>query len=153
MNKKITKITLKRELDIDADLSWIGTFDSEAKSEFTIEHNPDDNRTYNWFNPQDGACENKKQAKRDYNRMMAYENGDWNMIGIKAVAEVQTSENGREWLVNRISSGGLWGIESDSDEEHKAEVEREQLAELTDALLAFGFTAEEVKSAKIIKAE
>jgi hypothetical protein len=153
MNKKITKITLKRELDTDPDLSWIGTFDNEAKSEFAIEHEPDNHRTFNWFNPQEGAVENKKQAKRDYDRMMAYENGHWNMIGIKAVAEVQTSENGREWLINHISSGGLWGIESDSDEEYKKEIEQEQLAELTDALLAFGFTAEEIKNAEIIKAE
>ncbi len=63
-------------------------------------------------------------------------------------AEIQTSENeGKNGLINRISSGGLWGIESDSDESYFKEVAQEELAQLEKLLLELGFTAEEIKSA------
>jgi hypothetical protein len=138
--KKINKIIIEHIPDYDADLDWIGTFDNEPKSEFAIEHDVGNPQTYSWFNPQNGAVENKKQAKEDYKRMLAYENGDWGMIGIKATAEVYTSQNGREWKIDKITSGGLWGIETDSSLEYKIEVEKDEEADLFETLKEFGFT-------------
>lgn len=149
--KKIKKITLKRVPDYDADLSYLGTFDPQAQSDYAIAHEPDNNRTFNWFNPQnvegDTPRNLRKYAKQDYERMMAYENGHWHMMMVKAEAEIATSEKGNSWLINKVSSGGLWGLESDSDESYFKEVEDEQMAELKDLLLELGFTAEDIAKA------
>jgi hypothetical protein len=148
--KKINKIIIRHIPDYDADLDWIGTFDREPQSEFAIEHEPDNNRTYNWFNPQKGAVENKKQAKRDYERLLAYDRGDWGMIGIKAEAHIACSLDGKTWKLDTITSGGLWGIETDADEKYHNEIEQEQLAELKDYLKEYGFTDEEIEKAEVV---
>ena len=76
------------------------------------------------------AAENKK-------RLDSY-GVTWNHIGIKAVAEIHTSRDGRHYTINYIESGGLWGIESDSDEKYLKEIETEQIAELKDILDILG---------------
>ena len=149
--KQRNKITIKRIPDYDADLSWIGTFDNEAKDEFAIKHDESNSRTYNYFNPQKGAVTSKKEAMEDYKRMMAYENGEWGMIGIKAFAEIATSQDGKIWQLNTISSGGLWGIEDDSDEKYLMEEENNQLTDLRDVLAELGFTGEYFDNVQIVK--
>ena|ERR1035437_1461373 len=139
--KKITKITIKHIPDYDADLSWIGTF-SDTAGEFAIEHKQTERGQYKYFNPQKGACEDMKQARRDYETMMKYERGDLYCIGVKAEAEIQTSEQGNIWNINRVSSAGLWGIEQGYKDDKKdiKEIEDEQADELKDILTALGFT-------------
>lgn len=146
--KKINFIRIKREPDINADLSYLGTFDEEAKSPFAIEHEPHNPRVLHWFNPQEGTCETKKHARQAYNRILAYERGEWEMISVRAVAEIQTSDvaDARYSIVNTIASAGLYGLESDADPADFKEVEREQLAELASILLVLGFTQEEIDS-------
>jgi hypothetical protein len=46
-----------------------------------------------------------------------------------------------------ITSGGLYGIESDSDADYFAEVEQEQLAELRGQLHVIGFSKRAIASA------
>jgi len=60
---------------------------------------------------------------------------DPDTIGIISKAELRNPETS---VTQVIRSGGLWGIESDSDKEYLAEVENEQLAELRAELLALG---------------
>ena len=83
-------------------------------------------------------------ALADYERMEQLNNGYFNFIGISAKSEVLTSYNGKDWLINTLSSGGLWGIESDSSSEYISEVQSEQLAELKDVLIEYGFTEQEI---------
>ena len=147
--KKIKKIIIKRIPDYDADLSWIGTFSNEPE-EFAIEHDGGRN-SFKYFNPQKGACENKKQAKRDYERIMAYDRGDWGMIGIMAEAETAVSIGNNCWKLDKITSGGLWGIETDSDETYLTDIENEQLTELKDYLKEYGFTNEDIEKAEVIR--
>lgn len=147
--KKINKITIERIPDYDADLDWIGTFDREPKSDLAIEHEPDNNRTYNWFNAQKGTCETKAQARREYERMLAYNRGDWGMIGIKAKAETAISIGQGNWKLDTITSGGLWGIETDTDEKYYKEIEQEQLSEVKDYLKEYGFTDEDINNAPV----
>lgn len=153
--KKISKITVKHMTDENPMLDWLGTFDDEAKSELAINHRERSglgNRTIEWFNPQPGACENKEHAEQDYKRMMQFENGDVSSLGIKAVAEILTSnDNGKSWLRNEISSGGLWGIESDSGENYFNEISCEQQRELLPLLVAFGFTVDEIEAAPLVE--
>ena len=148
--KKINKVTIKHTPDYEADLSYIGTFDSEPKSDLAIEHEPENNRSFNWFNPQPGTCENKKQAQAEYERMLAYDRGDWLMISVRAEAEILTSKERNSYsTINHVSSGGLWGIEYEYGEpnEHVAEIEKEQLDELADVLHDLGFTKAEITKA------
>ena len=145
--KRISSITIERKPDYDADLSFLGTFDNEPKDKFAIEHEPNNPRVFHWFNPQPGTVETKEQAQQVYERMMGYENGQWGMIGIRAKAEIQTSEGGNSWFCNDVESGGLWGIDDDSEESYLKEIEREQLDELKDVLLELGFTKEEIDKA------
>jgi hypothetical protein len=77
----------------------------------------------------------------------SYENGDFFYIGIKAEAEILTSHNGKEWLINTITSGGLWGIESNSDESHLESIRMEEEHDLKAVLLKFGFSDGEITKA------
>lgn len=147
--KKITSITLERKPDYDADLSFLGTFDNEAKDKFAIEHEPNNPRTFNWFNPQPGTVETKEQAKQVYDRMMAYNDSQWGMCSIRAVAKVQVSDDGKHWLSHEITSGGLYGIEDDMEREDYKEIEQEEISQLVLSLKEFGFTDEEIKAAKV----
>jgi hypothetical protein len=74
----------------------------------------------------------------NYHRMEAYEASDWKMVGVYAVAEIVTDSGLRQ----EIRSGGLWGIESDSDESYFAQVEADEIAELWVELCQFGITEE-----------
>ena len=146
--KKINKITIEHIPDYDADLSWIGTFSNKAESEYAIKHEGDRN-SYKYFNPQKGACESKKQARKDYERIMDYDKGNWSMLGIKATAETAIDIGQGCWKLDKITSGGLWGIESDAETIYHEEEEQNQLSELKDYLKEYGFSDEEINHAPI----
>jgi hypothetical protein len=80
---------------------------------------------------------NPKSVEQDYQRAEAYNRGEWCMVGVWAEATVQLTGD----TIQRIRSGGLWGIESDSGEEYFEEVAQEELAALRAELLAVGFTS------------
>jgi hypothetical protein len=64
-------------------------------------------------------------AMEDYKRMERFNDGDWCYIGIFAAAEIV----GESGVTQTIRSGGLYGIESDSDE-YINTVEQEELESL-----------------------
>lgn len=133
---KIETIRVERLPDYDCDLSWIGEFGNAIPDgKFGVKHDGD-RHSYPYFI----SCnaENKKQAQQDYERIMQFENGNVGALGIKATAEIRTSDNGKDWLCNHVSSSGLWGIESDSGEEYLREIEDEQVAELRSVLNQLG---------------
>lgn len=76
-------------------------------------------------------------------RKAAYWANDWGIVGVDARAIVCVGGVRQE-----ITSGGLWGIESDSGEDYFTEIESEQLDELAGILRALGFTAEQIEEAK-----
>jgi hypothetical protein len=118
-------------------------------------------REYRYFNPsfnyvgKDGTLhetpENiRKYTRQDYDRMESLNNGHWCYIGIRAEAEIAVP-GGRGpdgcATIQRISSGGLWGIESDSDKSYFADVQKEELSELKSQLLALGFSKRAIATA------
>src|SRR6266404_4304635 len=95
--------------------------------------------------PSDGLTSEdvRKYVRQDYERMESLNRGDWCFIGIRTEAQIQTGSD----VVQDITSGGLWGIESDSGKEHIAETIREELANLKTELLALGFGKRAIASA------
>lgn len=85
---------------------------------------PDDAPDISWLD-QDGYDD-------DGTRRASY--GDaWIMLGVQASASVYV-----DGVHQTITSGGLWGIESDSDEAYKRELEAEQRDELASILETLG---------------
>ena len=71
-------------------------------------------------------------------RLKAYQNGEFHFISIRATAAISypcglNGERRLEWL----TSGGLYGIESDSDTEYLKSVKNDELTELKDHLTRF----------------
>lgn len=69
-------------------------------------------------------------------RKAEYERGDFRFIGIRAVATVRIPY-GSDHIESTIESPGLWGIESDSDEDYLRSVfdeESQVLAKMLDGL-------------------
>ena len=103
---------------------------------------PERGREYRGFIPADNG-ENQgtknfyKYAMQDFKRMEGLNRCDWYFIGIMAEAVVSYPINGGGRRLETLSSGGLWGIESDSGDYLK-EVEQQELNDLKDHLKQFG---------------
>lgn len=116
-----------------------------------------DAREYRYFVPSDnykGLPEEdiRKYTMQDYKRMESLNNGNWCYLGIRADAEIGIGDLKNfpkkfDCTVQKITSGGLWGIESDSEESYFQEVEGEQLEELKGQLLTLGFSRRAISKA------
>jgi hypothetical protein len=106
----IDRITIRRMLDTDPDLSFLT--DSDRYTGCTEE-------------------EAAKYEKEDAARLKSYGTA-WYMIGIRAESRIKVRTNAANHYstLQTIRSGGLWGIESDSDDSHLEQVTAEELAEL-----------------------
>lgn len=161
--KRILSIEVKRMDDPDPDTSYLGTYSNTPTEEFSIARNIIGQ--YHYFNPgsveafdpaaswipADRAPADKESfwretmrenARKDYARMEAYNAGDWGFIGIRAQADVVIAG-----VCQSITSMGLWGIESDSDESHFREVEHEELNQLRGILHELGFSKRAIAAA------
>jgi hypothetical protein len=117
-----------------------------------------DAREYRYFNPYESWAKNDTEqdkracARSQYDRMESLNAGDWCYIGIRAEARVIVNERiigpvASHGIAQTITSGGLYGIESDSDKEHIEETIREELANLKSELLALGFSSRAISTA------
>ena|ERR1041385_7004059 len=90
-----------------------------------------------------------QNAKQDYERMESLNASDWCYLGIRAEAKVVVVpfSNDHGVVVQRITSGGLWGIESDSDRSYLDEIQKDELANLKSELLALGFSTRAIATA------
>lgn len=114
--RAILEVTTREQVDYDADLSYL-------------------EQDYNDV-PADEAA---KYREQDRERLEAYQRGEWWCVGIDACAVVVVNH-----VRQTITSGGLWGIESDSGEDYLREVAEEELSSLADILRELGFTNEEL---------
>ncbi len=144
--KRIKAITIAAIVDTHPYLDYLGEF-SDTPGKFAIDHHEasgESRGSYQYFNAEN--VEDMEQARENYERMIKYDRGDLIDYGIKATAEIQTSEDGQNWLINKLSSGGVWGYPSDTDaSEFEAEAEN-QLHHLKTLLLEFGFTEKEFQA-------
>jgi hypothetical protein len=111
-----------------------------------VPHNP---RNWDHVKPEDIAKTIKEHgsiknadlhyAMQDYKRMESLDKGYWRYIGIIAKAVILVPSNVPESAqLQTISSGGLWGIESDSGDDYLQETAREQLDDLAQQLEQLG---------------
>lgn len=112
---------------------------------------PSRGREFRFFTPYSageipGTKEFRQYGLQDFKRMEELCNG-WCFIGIRVVAEVGISEDGKEWKLETLSSGGVWGIESDSDASYFKEIITEESAQLKIELKAFGFSSRMIAKA------
>jgi hypothetical protein len=97
-----------------------------SRSDFELQEMPD-------------ACPDASYLEQDgwEDRRKEYEGGNFYFIGIRASVEIQIpSKQGGYWTTQRITSPGLWGIESDSGRAYFAEVFAEESALLVEMLEA-----------------
>lgn len=130
---RILNVWIEHTYDDSPDTSYLGEY-SNTPGENAIDRktNGDWNRgEYQYFNPA-----NAENAKANYERFEAYNNSQWHYIGIIAKAEVQLSEN---HVIQVLRSGGIWGVESDSDQEHLDSIHKEELDGLRAELELAGF--------------
>ncbi len=78
----------------------------------------------------------KKYLKQNEARLEQVNRGEVWQLGVIAEATVRTTE-GNISRLETLTSGGLWGMESDGGKEYFAETEQDQLADLKDHLEAF----------------
>lgn len=70
--------------------------------------------------------ERRKYQKQDRERLKAYQNGEWYMMGVCCDISVTTKTN---WAVPTvIGRSSIWGVESDSGD-YLMELAEEQIAE------------------------
>ncbi len=121
-------------LDSDPDLSYLGTFSNEPGPN-AIEHKPRDYRECAYFNPAMTAEQtgNPDSPQQDYDRMLAYCRGDWEMLGIQARAVIAVDIAGKRWE-KKLKSGGIWGVESDSGAKYFRELAKIELNDLRSQL-------------------
>ncbi len=132
---------------------WLATCDvTEQDGCDCGERGDADRGEYRYFN---GCVENykgespegiRKYVRQDYERMERLQRGDWCFVGIRAEAEILLPL-GDASIVQEITSGGLWGVESDSEREYLSEIETEELASLREQLGAVGFSTRAITRA------
>jgi hypothetical protein len=157
--KRILSVTIKHTIDADPDTSYLGEYSGRATSDFSIdrrERGDAGRNEFQYFNPSFNYVDKNGKptdnltpeevtayTEQDYQRMEALNNCGWHYLGISATAEVQLTGD----LTQKVRSGGLWGIESDSDKSYFAEVESDELANLKTELHAMGFSKRAITAA------
>lgn len=87
----------------------------EAQDGFWPSSDPDDD---GYIGPNGNLDEAYAEAKA---RMRAWEDGEWNWVGVRARATIFVPIGGGSFTTYSLLSPGLWAIESDSGEEYFAE--------------------------------
>jgi hypothetical protein len=72
-------------------------------------------------------------------RLATHKKDEWNFVGCHAEAEVVIEE-----ITQTLTSGGLWGIESDSEQEHLDEIIAGEWAALRNVLKTVGVPTSEL---------
>lgn len=141
-NKVISKARIVSMVDDSPDTSMLGEY-SNTPGPFAIDRERlgdcGSSHEYTYFNPcyqnYKGLSDRtiKKYCKKDYERMESLNNGNWYFMGIWA--ECTYTING---VIQKLSSGGLWGIDSDAGDGYIKEIEGEQYAELVEIVKSLG---------------
>lgn len=117
----IQRVWLDVETDTDPDLSWL-----EA-----------DSGRYDDVSDQE---ERERYEREDAERLADF-GGGWWMLGLvaKATVRISLAAHPDGWVTSfNVSSGGLWGVESDSGPALLTEIAEVEFQDLADELAAIG---------------
>ncbi len=163
--REIVNIKVVYILDENPDTSFLGEYTDEydpcyfdreeGKMLRTLERDkeyemPSVGREFRFFKPYAGGEEPGtpryvRYGKQDLARMEGLNRGLWHFLGIRADAVVKL---GNGDLCQKITSGGLWGVESDADD-HLKEIEDDELSALRRELTAAGFSEEQIDAVEV----
>ena len=132
---RLDYIRVKWEIDESPDLSWLESRLSEDGKTLLS------SMRYTQEELNEHPIQTRRYIKQDIHRLETY--GDsWVMMGCTAEAEVSypINDNG-DRRIETFTSGGLWGIESDSDNSYKRDTANDQLWDLIDHVRHFGVEA------------
>ena len=129
---KVVKIEVKRIIDEDPDLSFLettpeGHYGTDGSNWGHVSEE-DKQKVISQYGSIWNAC--IEYTKQDKKRLDDYNRGVWEMIGIRAVATIHIPVNDNTVKIQTIDSGGLFGIESDSDDSHIHEIWKDQIDEV-----------------------
>lgn len=172
----IESITIKHMADDYPDLTWLGEYSNKVpacadrrRGDFVFRHKAGP-RECKYFIPGYGTVAEirvdlrargysrgvaeemaRAQIRKGFKRMEDYGNS-WAMIGIQAEAMVKyrIRPNDKDWRLEHFKSGGVWGIESDSGNDHLEDIEREELADLREHLKRFSIRMNKKEWARLI---
>lgn len=97
--------------------------------------------------PEEDLFQNADYIAEDTARLDAWKRDEWYFTGVLAVAKIEfmlTAHPLGSAGFEKISSGGLWGIESDSVDEYFAEVYAEEVEDLKARLAALGIGEDKI---------
>ena len=140
---RVDRIEIQWLTDEGASLDNLGTYGHAATSPAAIDRAALGHQMrgeFRWFNPAMTGDEtgNPESPAQDYARAEAYNRGEWSMLGCVAVATISRPCGQGSRRLDKLTSGGLWGVESDSGADYLKSVESEQMADLAEHLKAFG---------------
>jgi hypothetical protein len=141
----LVALEVRLEVDDDADTSFIDTYNETGHLDPSrvVDRQARGDRergTYRYFVAAMGPSEtgNPESVEADYQRLEAFNAGSWHMVGIYAKATIATPNGDGTATLQTLRSGGLWGIESDSDPAYLRSVAEEEVADFRVQLRALG---------------
>lgn len=123
---RITKITITRVLEDD---TYHGAPDEDNEGFW-----PSKDENAPGYCPPEHFEKSMATAKQ---RMAQFKAGQWNYVGVRAMASIFIPIGQGSICEYKLLSAGLWGIESDSGEKYLNEVFEEQAAELVEHIKQF----------------
>lgn len=150
----IESITIEHIMETQPDLSYLGEYTDDSTDAIKRSQYKNSSK-YQYFKPAQsynkirkwyhengyskGNCDfyARQQRQQDFERMESYELQDWYVMGIVAKCEVKYSIGNGSYRLEHFTSGGLWGIESDSEQKYIDDIEHEQLQDLKEHLQTF----------------
>jgi hypothetical protein len=78
--------------------------------------------------PLDYLFQDPEYHEQDQARLKAWRDDEWHFVGIRAKATIKIphSSNPECWITSELLSPGLWGVESDSDDQYFQQVYQDE---------------------------
>jgi|HubBroStandDraft_1064217.scaffolds.fasta_scaffold53842_3 hypothetical protein len=92
--------------------------------------------------PEDYLFQDPDYREQDQERLDAWKNGDWRMVGVYAEVEVVVAGT-----TQTIRTPGVWAVESDSDRSHFKDLGEQEHGELVAILAEMGIPKNRVPKA------
>ncbi len=162
-SQTLLSVKIRVESDDHPDLSWLGEYTDNAPDSYDLKRGSAfcrrhrERNTFRFFVPAMSVDEHHKElsrlgysrglsedyarhyCRRDFERMETY-GKDWWMLGIWAEANVVINN-----VIQTVSSGGLFGVESDSKGDYLIEVAREEIVSLKAIMEAMGLVSDDLE--------